>query len=87
MFLVCGICWFAFGLGFGLFLLQYVGHGAGLQDLGSRWLISSQAVSPGSVLVGLIHVAGLFTLSAFCFIVGIGLSLHGLVSHREEKGD
>jgi hypothetical protein len=83
MFFICGVCWFAFGAGFGLFLLQYAANGAGLQDVGPRWLIPGQAVSPGSVLVGLVHVVGLFTLSAFCFVVGIGLCLRGSVSFPE----
>jgi hypothetical protein len=87
LYLGCGICWFAFGAGFGLFLLQYVTDGAGWQDLGPRWLISSQAVTSGSVLVGFVHAAGLFALSALCFLVGIGLCLCGLHPRAEDEPD
>jgi hypothetical protein len=87
LYLGCGICWFAFGAGFGLVLLQYFAHGAGLQDLGPRWLIFSQAVSSGTVLFGFVQVAGLFVLSALCFLVGIGLCLHGFLPRADDEPD
>lgn len=83
MFLICGICWLGFGSGFGLFLLHYVTNGAGLQDLGpQRWMIG-HAISSGSVSLGFVHAAGLFMLSALCFLIGIGLCSSGLASSRE----
>jgi uncharacterized membrane protein YqhA len=85
MFIICGLCWFVFGLGFGLFLLQYMAHGAGLQDVGSVLPSFGTAVSPGSVLIGLVHVVGLYMISALCFVIGIGLCSHGISLRRDDN--
>jgi hypothetical protein len=85
IFLICGVCWFAFGLGFGFFLLQYAVHGEGLQVIVPRWPAFGQMVLPGSVLVGLVHVVGMFALSALSFVVGIGLFSRGWVSNRDDE--
>jgi len=85
LFLICGLCWFGFGLGFGLFLLQYMAHGAGLQDVGSVVPFFGAAVSPGSILIGLMHFVGLAMISALCFAVGIGLCSHGFSSRGNEN--
>lgn len=84
LFLICGICWLGFGAGFGFFLLQYLANGAGSTDIGP---VGFTPVSPAGTLIGLVHLAGLFVLSAFCFLVGIGLFSYGLVSHREAGPD
>jgi uncharacterized membrane protein YqhA len=85
MFIICGLCWFVFGLGFGLFLLQFMVHGAGLQDVGPVVPYFGTAVSPGSVLIGLAHIVGLFMISALCFVIGIGLCSHGISSRRDDN--
>jgi hypothetical protein len=84
MFLFCGICWLGFGLGFGFFLLQYLGNGAGSSEIAPAGRLG---VSPAGTLIGLVHFAGFFLLSAFCFLVGIGLFSYGLVSPRENERD
>ena len=66
-----GICWFVFALGFGALLVSYIAQGAGLQ-------FYIPMVSSGSVLLGLVHVTGLFTASLLCFVIGCGLCAHGL---------
>ena len=85
MFIIYGLCWFVFGLGFGLFLLQFMVHGAGLQDVGPVVPYFGTAVSPGSVLIGLAHIVGLFMISALCFVIGIGLCSHGISSRRDDN--
>jgi hypothetical protein len=80
LFVICGCCWFGFGLGFGLFLLQYIANGAGLQDLSPARQIFGHTVSSGTVLVGLVHIVGLIMVSIFCFVIGIGLCAHAMVS-------
>jgi hypothetical protein len=82
-FIICGLCWLVFGLGSGLFLLQYMTHGAGLQDVGPVLSSFGTAVSPGSVFIGLVHIVGLFMISAVCFAIGIGLCSHGISARRE----
>ncbi len=75
-FLIGGLCWFLFALGFGFFLVQYVCQGAGLQFFGP-------AVSSGTVLMGLVHVVGLVTASFLCFAIGAGLSARGILAGKE----
>ena len=76
LFLVAGVLWLLFGVGFGFCLLLYLGEGAGLQFFG--WMFSS-----GSVLLGSVHVIG-FVIAAFlCLTIGAVLFAHGLM----RKGD
>ena len=82
-FIICGLCWLVFGLGSGLFLLQYATHGAGLQDVGPVFSFFGTTVSPESVFIGLVHIVGLFMISAVCFAIGIGLCSHGISARRE----
>lgn len=84
LFLVCGLCWFMFGLGFGFFLVQYLAQGAGLQDFGPAWPVFNQAITSGSIMMGMLHGMGLFLASAFCFVVGLGLFSYGLASRRDD---
>ncbi len=79
LFLICGICWLGFGAGGGFFLLQFLANGAGATDLGP---LGPGAVSPAGAMVGLVHLCGFFILTAFCFLVGIGLFSYGLASGR-----
>jgi uncharacterized membrane protein len=87
LFILCGICWFMFGLGFAFFLLQYVAQGAGLQDLGPIPIIFGQPITSGSVLMGLMEGTGLFLAAVFCFVVGVGLCSHGLASRGSRRLD
>ena len=80
MFLFCGICWLGFGLGFGFFLVQYLGNGGGSAEIGP---VGFFEVSPAGTIIGLAHIAGFFLLSTFCLLIGIGLFSFGLVSGRE----
>jgi hypothetical protein len=84
MFIFCGLCWFVFGLGFGAFLLLYLFGGAGLQEFSFGIFIPT--ISSGSVLIGLVHVVGLFMLSLLCFVIGIGLCSHGFECRRDHGG-
>jgi len=58
-----------FGIGFVIFLQQFLTGGAGLQLFGDFIPI----VSPGSVLFGLIYFVGLTAASAICFAVALYL--------------
>jgi hypothetical protein len=72
MFVVGGLCWFAAALFLAVFACSYVADGAGLQFF-------ALSVSPGSVLLGVMHLLG-FTAGVFlCFAIGVGLCVHGLV--------
>jgi len=74
LFLVCGICWLGFGVGFACLLVQYLTQGGGMQIPGFDHFFGL-IVSPGSVTMGMIHVVGLLMLSIGCFGVGINLCL------------
>jgi hypothetical protein len=76
MFLMGGVLWLGFALGFGAFLVGYIGGGAGLQFFGGP-------VSSGSVLLGLVHLIGFGTAMLICFAVGIGLCARGIVSEKD----
>jgi hypothetical protein len=85
LYLICGFCWFLFGLGFGFFLLRYLADGAGLQALTSGPVIFGQPITAGSIMTGLMQGTGLFLASAFCLFVGLGLCSHGLGLGRDSK--
>ena len=82
MFLVGGMLWLGFALGFAAFLLRYITGGAGSQFFGGP-------VSSGSVLLGLVHVVGFGTAILLCFTIGVGLCAHGMVDgkNRDENGN
>ena len=67
-----------FSLGFLLLLTKYADGGVGLQF----WI---PTVSPGSVLIGLVHVVGLCAAVLLCFVVGSGLCAYGLVAERDHE--
>ena len=77
-----GVLWLCFALGFGAFLVRYIGDGAGLQFFGGP-------VSSGSVLLGLVHLIGFGTAILLCFAIGVGLCARGTVCEKsnEEAND
>jgi hypothetical protein len=72
LFLFAGILWMLFAFGFLFLLYEYLVQGSGLQF----WI---PEVSSGSVLIGLVHFAGLCTASLLCFAAGAGCWLRGIV--------
>jgi len=78
MFLVGGVLWLCFAVGFAAFLVQYIIGGAGLQFFGG-------APSSGSVLLGLVNFIGFATAVLICFAVGVGLCARGMVSEKNGK--
>ena len=83
MYIFCGLAWFLFGLFVGIFSLRNLAGGAGFQDSVAILQIFSP-VSSVSILVGLVHVVGFFTLTVFCLLIGVGLFLHGLISAERD---
>lgn len=79
MFLAGGALWLCFALGFAVFLVMYLGGGAGLQFFGGP-------VSPGSVLLGLVHLVGLCTAILICFAIGVGLCMRGIAGEKAIEG-
>ena len=71
---IAGVIWILFAVLFGLFLLQYLVGGAGLQAFGFYF-----AVSSFTVLVGLVHFTGFIAAVCLCLAIGMGILLHGLV--------
>src|SRR6185312_14130488 len=71
MLLMGGMLWLCFAVGIGVFLVQYIGGGAGLQFFGGP-------VSSGSVLLGLVHVVGFGAAILLCFAIGVGLCANGI---------
>jgi hypothetical protein len=81
MFLMGGVLWLGFALGFAAFLVGYIGGGAGLRFFGGP-------VSSGSVLLGLVHLVGFGTAILLCFAIGVGLCARGIVEKdRKEQDD
>jgi len=78
LFLVGGVLWLCFAVGFAAFLVQYIIGGAGLQFFGG-------APSSGSVLLGLVNFIGFATAVLICFAVGVGLCARGMVSEKNGK--
>ena len=78
MLLMGGMLWLCFALGFGVFLVQYIGGGAGLQFFGGP-------ISSGSVLLGLVHVVGFGAAILLCFAIGVGLCARGVVGEMDAK--
>jgi len=76
MFLMGGMLWLCFALGFGFFFMRYIGGGAGLHFFGGP-------VSSGSVLLGLVHLVGLSTAILICFAIGVGLCARAAVTEKD----
>jgi hypothetical protein len=77
---VAGALWLAIALLLGLFLFQYLIGGAGLQVFDFLF-----GVSPGTVLIGLVHFVGFSAAACLCFVIGAGLCVHGLALAPEGK--
>ncbi len=77
-----GLTWIVSAVALGVFLYQYMVQGAGLQVIGL-------GVSSTSVLVGLAHFVGIVAAAGLCFVIGVGLCVHGLVPLpvREPSGE
>lgn len=80
IFVIGGVFWFLFSLGFGFVLVQYVAGGAGLQFFPGP-------PSSGSLLLGLVHLTGLVAAIVISFAIGAGLCACGLVSDEEQEQD
>jgi hypothetical protein len=78
MFLLCGLCWFAFGLVTGAFAWRNLADDTGIQRSGFRILAP---VSSGSVMIGLVHVMGFFLLAVSCIVIGLGLWVYSFESN------
>ena len=74
-----GVCWILFALGFGALLWEYLTGGAGSQFF--PWGIGS-----GGVLIGMVHVTGLFIAAGLCFTIGACFCACGLIPF-EKSGD
>jgi hypothetical protein len=83
LYLFCGLCWLAFGLFIGLFVLQYLANGAGLQESGFYLLVFFPYFSSGSVVLGVMHLIGLAMLSLLLCAIGFCLCLRAFDSHQE----
>ncbi len=71
--LLASVCWLVIGLGFGLFLIEYLFQGAGIHIFGIP-------ISSTSVLLGVIHVSGLALATLFSLALGIWLGARGVTS-------
>jgi hypothetical protein len=78
--LFLGLLWFAFALGFGVFLGLYLQQGAGLQFFGP-------AISAAGLWLGLVHVVGLGTAAFICFAVSAGFCARALAPANESKSE
>ena len=76
IFLIGGILWFLFALGFAGFLFSYIVQGAG-------WEFFGPTISSESIGLGLVHVVGLFTAIVLCFSIGAGLCAYGIVRETD----
>jgi hypothetical protein len=74
---VAGLCWLAAALLFGLFLLQYLAGDNGFQIFSLLFGIPVMAV------LGVAHVFGIIAAMFICFVIGVGLCVHGLVPAPE----
>jgi hypothetical protein len=88
LYVAAAFCWLLFGAGFGLFLVQFLLGGAGMQLFGDT-LEFIMPVSPQSVLTGLIYVTGFGTAALVCLAVSFGLFERALTTGKsyEEDGD
>ena len=80
MLVVAGLCWLMFALAIGFFLFKYLAEGAALQ------LIGFFGLSSITILIGLVHVVGFVTAAYLCFVIGVGLCVHGLEPAPEPQG-
>jgi hypothetical protein len=78
IYVVGGVLWILFSVGFGVILFKYIARGAGLQSIGGP-------VSSGSVLLGLVHLTGFVVAAVICFTIGAWLCARGVVSDEAHE--
>jgi hypothetical protein len=78
LFVVAGVLWLVFALGFGFALLKYLRSGAGVQFLGGMF-------SSGSVLLGVVHVIGFCFAALVCLGIGAGLFARGISARESDE--
>jgi len=72
LYLVGGICWLLFGVGFGMFVFQFLGQGMGWEFAGTEWIIAPALLS-ANLVTGLACAVGLLTAVAVCWVVSFSL--------------
>ncbi len=73
-----GLCWLLIGVGFGLFLLEYMRHGAGVQLFGFIF-------STSSVIVGVVHFIGITLAMLMSLAFAIGMCARAFAWNEEVK--
>jgi hypothetical protein len=83
LFILCGLCWLLFGIGSGFFLLAYFAAGLGwsASDWFGQFFMPSLSLEIN--LIWFIHLVGLLLITAFCFLVGVGLCSYGYALQAE----
>ncbi|MGV3757869.1 MAG: hypothetical protein ACO1QS_21005 [Verrucomicrobiota bacterium] len=71
-------CWSLIGLGFGLFLIEYLFQGAGIHIFGI-------SISSVSVLLGVVHVSGLALATLFSWALAIWLGACVVTSNKQNR--
>jgi hypothetical protein len=84
LFMLGGVCWFVFGLGFGLLLLACIAQAGGLQDMVPWLWYYAPGFYLGDGLIFITHLVGLLTLTGFCFLFGVALFSYGLALRGEK---
>lgn len=72
------VCWAFIGLGFGLFLVEYLFQGAGIHIFGI-------SISSVSVLLGVVHVSGLALATLFSWALAIWLGACGMAGSKRQR--
>jgi hypothetical protein len=82
MFIFCGVCWLGFALAIGIISWPYLASGA----TGDSGFLSQifASVTSGSVLLGLVHLAGFVALILVCFAIGLNLLLYGIYPKQRD---
>jgi hypothetical protein len=75
--LITGGLWIFFALAFLLILADYVARGAGVQLFGNMPLLGFVDIA-ARLLIGWIHVIGIFMAAIISFSIGIGLCAYGM---------
>jgi hypothetical protein len=75
LYIVGGIVWLLFAIGFAVLPVQYVVQGSGLQFLG--WVFLST-----SVVIGMIQVTGIVLAVVISFAIGVALCVRGIVGRN-----
>jgi hypothetical protein len=83
MFIFCGVCWLGFAFAIGIIAWPYLLDGA-VGD--SSFIFPLFApVTSGSVLLGLVHLAGFIALILACLSIGLNLLLHGFYPKQSQN--